>query len=311
MYSYGFNQFGGPDVFTDLDLPEPDLKPGQMLVKVMAVGVTPYDALMREGKTQKDRPMNFPIVPGTDIVGTIVKQGSDADQFSIGEVVIGKANIGGYGEYVPVSQKRMVRKPEALPLAEAAALPTPGTVAYDIFFGATELPEDQMITVMGATGAVGSLTLQIAKQLGHRAQAVVSPRNTQRAQQLHADQVLTYDHALNIDELHRTNFLVNASRGADHLQMALDLLKPTGILLSLTHIPNSIRQAAPDITFIEMNDATYHQTGKALNYMVDLYGDGMLDIEVGETQPFSLAGVIEAHKDLDSGHHGKIILTND
>lgn len=130
MRALGFNTYGPPEVFEELELPKPTLSEKDVLIKVQAIGINPYDALLRAGTMQKIRPLEFPIVPGSDVVGEIVEVGSKIKHYAIGDIVIGHPSIGGYGEYVAISSAKIVKKPAEMSLEEAAGLASVGTTAY-------------------------------------------------------------------------------------------------------------------------------------------------------------------------------------
>ncbi|WP_238595665.1 alcohol dehydrogenase catalytic domain-containing protein [Loigolactobacillus backii] len=123
MQSFGFNQFGPPSVFKEIVQAPPVLSPIRVLVDVIGFGLNPYDAALRRGEQQAKRPLPFPIVPGTDVVGTINSIGSDVTDYLPGDLVIAHPNIGGYASQVPVSHNKIGRLPSAFPIEQAVGLP--------------------------------------------------------------------------------------------------------------------------------------------------------------------------------------------
>ncbi|MGU9987744.1 alcohol dehydrogenase catalytic domain-containing protein [Latilactobacillus curvatus] len=122
MEKFGFNHFGGPDVFERFDQPQPTPKDNQVLIKVLAAGLNPYDVALRNGSQDSVRPLPFPIFPGTDVVGEIVELGADVDDYRVGEIVINHRSMGAYSEYVTASTAKILRKPASMSIAEAAGL---------------------------------------------------------------------------------------------------------------------------------------------------------------------------------------------
>lgn len=128
--SIRFYKIWRAEVFEELELPKPKASEKGVLIKVQAVGINPYDALLRAGTMQKIRPLEFPIVPGSDIVGKIVEVGSKVKNYAIGDIVIAHPAIGGYAEYVATPSYNVVKKPKEMGVEEAAGLASAGITAY-------------------------------------------------------------------------------------------------------------------------------------------------------------------------------------
>ena len=123
-------EYGPPSVIEVADIPRPQPQSGQLLVRVKAAGVGPWDALVREGRTAIQQ--TLPLTLGSDIAGTVEAMGADVSGFAVGNEVYGLTNnhfTGGYAEYALASASSMARKPQRLNFIEAASAPVVAVTA--------------------------------------------------------------------------------------------------------------------------------------------------------------------------------------
>lgn len=174
MKAFGYTHFGGPEVFEILGQPQPTLQTDHdILLKTLAVGLNNFERSQRAGDFGRGR---LPIVPGRDVVGEVVEVGSAVTAFQLGDVAIGHGGPA-YAQYVVIDSERAVKKPDNASLAEAVALVTPGITAYNAVTTFTHVKTGDTVFVNGATGGVGSLVVQVAKQLGADVIGTGSSRN--------------------------------------------------------------------------------------------------------------------------------------
>lgn len=189
-----FTQYGTPDVIRIVTTDPPRLKPGQVLVRVIAAGLNPKDVLIRKGKFRRLTGQRFPQGIGYDFAGTIADP--NGSTYAIGDRVFGMVN-GLYGrcvaEYVAVRTEELYRMPDHLDFPAAAGLPLAGQTALQAIRDLGRLQPGQEICINGASGGVGTLAIQIAKVLGGRVTAVSSYRNEEWCRSLGADVTLAYD----------------------------------------------------------------------------------------------------------------------
>jgi NADPH2:quinone reductase len=162
--------FGGPEVFESAELPEPEIKPGHVLVRVAATSVNTVDTMIRQ--MGKELPMSPepPAVLGMDFAGTVEAVGEDVTRYAEGDEVYGCA--GGLGElqgtlaeYMLADARLVARKPNNQSMREAAALPLVGITAYEGLIRAG-VAEGQRLLVHGGAGGVGHVALQLARYFG-------------------------------------------------------------------------------------------------------------------------------------------------
>ncbi|WP_412988260.1 NADP-dependent oxidoreductase [Pediococcus siamensis] len=311
MKAFGFNQFGDPDVFETLDVPIPAPKKGRVLVQTRAFAMNPFDSKMRQGSVSSKKPPVFPTIPGSDVAGTVVSKAPDVTDFEVGDAVFGRVFKGAYAEFVSVPHLKLVKKPANLSFGEAAGIPNAGITAFDILKSAVSLENATSILVLGASGAVGAFTTQIAKAMGLFVAATASVKHTDFVNRLGVDLFIP------VSQLAQRNFLDHAPvdilidatpHPYANAQNSLRWLKAGGQLVALNDF-------SPDFTtqdhhLIAFNDAVYHQNKKALIYLSELVTHNQLKINLAKQLPFTVEGVIAGQKLLDSHHApGKIVVT--
>ncbi|MBY3987829.1 NADP-dependent oxidoreductase [Rhodococcus fascians] len=165
MQAIQFDQFGGPDVLhlADIDVPQPG--PGQVRVQVKAAGVNPLDGKIRSGAMGKMMPTSFPAVPGFELAGVVDALGDGAGDVKVGDEVVGWADTGAYAEYALATTVAI--KPAGLSFVDAVALPIAGATAQRVL-DSLEVSEGETVLIHGATGAVGTVAVQLAVARGAR-----------------------------------------------------------------------------------------------------------------------------------------------
>jgi NADPH:quinone reductase-like Zn-dependent oxidoreductase len=194
MRAIAEERFGGP--ITLMDLPTPEIGKDEVLIRVRAAGVNPFDWKVADGALEGEREHRFPLILGFDAAGVVERVGGGATRFAEGDEVYGylfKPVIGGgsYADYVSAPADIVAKKPESVGFAEAAALPTPGLAAMDLL-DAVNLGEGDTLLIVGATGGVGSYAVQLAARRGARVIATARSANDAFVRELGA--VDTVDH---------------------------------------------------------------------------------------------------------------------
>ena len=157
-------EFGGPDVMKLEDVPVPSPGPGQLLVRVAAVGVNPVDGYIRSG-TYARKPA-LPYSPGTDIAGTVESAGEGVTRFTAGARVYAHNAVGGYAEFALCEEWQAHPLPARISFAQGAALGVPYVTAWRALFEKAGVKAGETVLVHGASGGVGVATVQIARAAG-------------------------------------------------------------------------------------------------------------------------------------------------
>jgi NADPH:quinone reductase len=158
-------EFGGPEVLKLEEVPMPKPQPGQVLVKVHAVGVNPYDTYMRSGTYAIKPPL--PYTPGSDAAGVVEAVGSGVGKIKAGDrVYTAKTVTGAYAEYTLTLEEQAQKLPENITFEQGAAVWVPYGTAYHAIYQEAKARASEIVLVHGASGGVGTAALQIARAMG-------------------------------------------------------------------------------------------------------------------------------------------------
>ncbi|RDC63618.1 NADP-dependent oxidoreductase [Adhaeribacter pallidiroseus] len=305
-----YEEFGGADKIQIRSITIPELKESEVLVKIKAAGVNPVDAAVREGFLKNYLPYRFPIIPGWDMAGVVADRGFSARRFAVGDAVYAYARrplvqYGTFAEYIVIPESYLAHKPETVSFEEAAGIPLVGLTAYQSMYEAGNLQADQTVLILGASGGVGSLGIQLAKAKGARVIGVASAKNHDYMQQLGADFTLDYQQG-NIGVMVKeimpkgVDLIFDCASG-DTLQQSLPALKPAGKLVSILHHGEGLNPAIHfQYVFVEPNSSQ-------LEHLRELTNAGKLRVHVSET--FTLDQTVEAFNQIQTHHTtGKIVL---
>ncbi|QBR91026.1 NADP-dependent oxidoreductase [Nocardioides euryhalodurans] len=199
MRAASYDQYGGPEVLTVGEVPDPPVGPDTVLVRVKATSVNPVDWKIREGYLQGAYPHHLPIIPGWDVAGVVeavgpaVVTGVQPGDEVWGYVRRDDVAHGTAAELVPAPERTVTRKPASLSFEEAAAVPLAGLTAWQSLTEALQVGEGDRVLVHAASGGVGQLAVQIATALGAEVIGTASPANHDLVRSLGATTVL--DHA--------------------------------------------------------------------------------------------------------------------
>jgi NADPH:quinone reductase-like Zn-dependent oxidoreductase len=191
-----YHEFGSPDVLALQDVPKPVPKDEQVLIKVKAASLNPYDWHFMTGMPYIMRISAGFLKPadprlGVDFSGTVEAVGKKVTRFKPGDEVIG-AKGGAFAEYVCSSERGLIIKPANLSFEEGAAVPIAGLTALAAVRQQGNVQPGQKVLINGASGGVGTFAVQIAKVAGAEVTGVCSTRNVELVRSLGADKVIDY-----------------------------------------------------------------------------------------------------------------------
>ena len=193
MMAWRVHAFGAPEVMTFERVARPEPGPGEVLVKVEAVGVGPWDAWIRAGKSALPQPL--PLTLGSDLSGEIIATGTGVSELGEGDQVYGVTNprfVGAYAEYALASAEMVSRKPTSLTHVEAASVPVISVTAWQALFDHAQLKAGQTVVIHGAAGNVGSYAVQLARRAGVRTIATAGTSDISVVRDLGANMVIDY-----------------------------------------------------------------------------------------------------------------------
>jgi NADPH2:quinone reductase len=198
MRAVGVTEYGGPDVLTLVQIPQPTAGNGQIRIRVHAATVNPGDTLLRRGDLDellRSSPLSPPYIPGMEAAGIVDDIGPDTQtDLRVGDRVMTivmpiDATGGAYAEYLAVDADQVTRAPAGTTHPEAATLPMNGLTARRALDVLQLLP-GQTVAVTGAAGAVGGYAIQLAKADGLRVIADAAPADENLVAALGADQIV-------------------------------------------------------------------------------------------------------------------------
>jgi NADPH:quinone reductase len=189
MKAIQVKQFGGPEVLEFVELPVPQPKPNEAVVKIAAAGVNFIDVYNRTGHYK----VPLPFVPGHEGAGTVTAVSKDVTTVKVGDRVAYTGVLGSYAEYVAVPADRLVKIPQGVSERDAAAAMLQGMTAHYLSHDAFPLKKGQTALVHAAAGGVGLLLVQMAHNLGARVIGTVSTEEKAKlAREAGADDVILY-----------------------------------------------------------------------------------------------------------------------
>jgi NADPH2:quinone reductase len=180
---------GGPEVLTPVDLPIPQPKPNEAVIKIAAAGVNFIDVYFREGRY----PSPLPFVDGQEGAGVVTAIGSEVKTLKVGDRVAYCGALGSYAEYAAVPAERLVLVPDGITDQQAAAAMLQGMTAHYLLYSCYPLKKGETALVHAAAGGMGLLLVQMAKNIGARVIGTVgSDEKAQLAREAGADEVIVY-----------------------------------------------------------------------------------------------------------------------
>ncbi|NSL86466.1 NADP-dependent oxidoreductase [Chitinophaga solisilvae] len=190
-----------------MELPKPAVRPGTMLIKVVAAGINPFDWKMVDGILDGAMPHQFPLIMGVDGAGVVEEVGEGVTRFKQGDKIYGQfihapIGEGSYAQYAIVPESAAVTKaPVSISAAEAAAVPTAGMTAQQLL-DKLNLAKGDTLLINGATGGVGSFATQLAAAAGIKVIATVGDdAAADRMKKLGAAYTINYKSAPLIDQV--------------------------------------------------------------------------------------------------------------
>lgn len=306
MVAWRVHEFGSPEVMKFERLPRPEAGPGEVLVKVAAAGVGPWDGWIRSGKSALPQPL--PLTLGSDLSGEIVALGAGISELHVGDQVYGVTNsqfVGAYAEYALASAGMISNKPISLTHVEAASVPVVAVTAWQALFDHAQLKAGQTVVIHGAAGNVGSYAVQLARHAGVQTIASASAGDISVVRSLGANAVIDYRTQRFEKEVRDADAVIDLV-GGETQSRSFEVLRRGGKLISAVSRPDQdlARRYGVEAAFFLVN-----VTSQYLTEIARLIDGGQLRTKVGAVLP--LADAREAHLMLEHVRpqpKGKIVL---
>jgi len=298
------HEYGAPEVLKFEEVPRPEPKEDEVLVRVIASGVNPADPLTLSGKYAQEFGTHLPLIPGYDIAGVVEKTGAKVTNLKAGDAVYGYPTFGGgWAEYITVRQLEVAAKPKTLNFAEAAAVPMGALTAWQALVDTAQLHPGQTILVHGGSGGVGSFAVQIAKARGARVIATASTANQDLLKQLGADVAIDYTKT-RFEDVAKDVDAVLDPIGKETLARSYGVVKKGGIVMSLVARPDPVELEKRGIRGAAIS---VHPDAEDLAEIARLIDAGKIKPVVTEVLPLSEA--IAAQRQAETHHtRGKLVL---
>jgi NADPH:quinone reductase-like Zn-dependent oxidoreductase len=306
MKAVRMHSYGGPEVLVYEDAPRPTPGPGEVLIRVHAVGVNPVDWKIREGYLKQMIHHSLPLVPGWDVSGQVEGLGAGVVKVEEGEEVFSRPDIsrdGAYADYTVVRESEVAPKPMSIGHVKAAAIPLAALTAWQSLFDAAKLTAGQRVLIHAAAGGVGSFAVQFAKWKGAHVIGTASAKNRDFLRELGATEIVDYQ-TTRFEDIARDMDVVFDTVGGDTQERSWKVLKKGGILVSIVSPPPEEEAATYGVragyVFVQPNAGQLGEIGRLVDF--------------GEIKPFvetvlPLSEARQAQERNRMGHtRGKIVL---
>ena len=241
MKAFILDRYGSADRVRAGDMPDPELREDDVLVRIHAAGVNLLDSKIRNGEFKRILPYHLPLILGHDVAGIVVGAGSRVRRFKRGDEVYARpadGRIGAFAEFMAIKEEDVAIKPPALSMEEAASIPLVGLTAWQALIERANLKHGQKVLVHAGSGGVGTFAIQLAKHVGATVATTTSTANVDLVRSLGADVVIDYKKEDFADVLRDYDVVLN-SLDKVTLEKSLRVLKPSGQLISISGPPDA------------------------------------------------------------------------
>jgi NADPH:quinone reductase len=308
------NEFGGPEKLISHDVPMPSVGDGQILIKVEASGVNFADGMQR--RNQYVFPVTLPYLPGYEVAGIVTELGKGVENISVGDRVVAMLpNSGGYAQYAVTASYLAAVIPPTISVQESLALQVQGLSAYLMLKDGAKLQAGQTVLIQAAAGGVGTLLVQIAKQMG-AGKIIATASNAEKlalAKSLGADELINYTESDWVQKVKDATGgkgvdLIIDSTGGEILRNSFNCLAPFGRLITFGN-PTGGSTSFEAYTLVNDNHilqgfglASYFEKPdlmqEAYQYLFSQVATGKLKVHIGQT--FPLKDAAEAHSQMEN-----------
>jgi NADPH:quinone reductase-like Zn-dependent oxidoreductase len=303
MRAVRIDRFGGPEVVQVQHVPVPEPGAGEVLVRVAAAGVAPWDAIIREGKSKVSPPP--PLTLGSDLAGTAERMGAGVAGFRTGDAVYGVTNpqfVGAHAEYAVCKAGMIALKPSGLAALDAASAPVIAVTAYQMLFEHANAKKGDKVLITGAAGNVGAYAVQMSVSAGIDVIAVARAKDRPMLRDLGVDAVVDSSRPDFERGLSQVDAILDLV-GGETLERCMGAIKTGGKLVTVvTQYPAPKRAGVETVFFYA------EVTTARLRVLTEMFERRKITARVGSVLPLEQAR--RAHEMLAGAPHdpGKIML---
>ncbi|MDQ3123710.1 MAG: NADP-dependent oxidoreductase [bacterium] len=308
MKAAQISEYGDASVIKINKVDKPSPKSGQVLVEVHASSLNPFDTVIRAGYMKEMIPLTFPATLGGDIAGIVAELGEEVDSIAVGDKVYGQANVvagnsGAFAEFAATAAGQIAKVPEGLDFKQAASLPLVGVSALQALTEHINLKPGQKIFIHGGAGGIGTIAIQIAKNIGAYIATTASGEHIDIVKNLGADEVIDYK-VQNFAEVLKDYDAVFDTVGGDDFNKSFSVLKQGGIAVSMIAPADEAIAQELGVTGITQATKVTTERLKELSKLVELK-----KVTPQVDKIFTLAQIQEAFTARESGTtKGKIVI---
>jgi NADPH:quinone reductase-like Zn-dependent oxidoreductase len=240
MRAFVVEKYAATGAVREVDVPEPDVGPHDVLVRVEAAGVNPLDSKTAAGELKLLVPHPTPFILGHDVAGAVTRVGSAVTRFAVGDAVMARPDdrrIGTFAELIAVREDELARTPASLTSVEAASLPLVALTAWQALVVLGDVRPGQKVLVHAGSGGVGTIAIQLAKHLGAEVATTTSTANVDLVRSLGADVAVDY-RTDDFETVLSGYDLVIDPLGPDSVKKSLSVLRPGGLVVGLGGPPD-------------------------------------------------------------------------
>ena len=314
------------------DMPEPIVGEHDVLVRMQAAGLNQLDEKLRAGEFKPILPYKLPIILGHDVAGTVIRVGAGVRGFKPGDEVYARPRdhrIGTFAERIAIDAGDVALKPSSTTMEEAGSLPLVALTAWQALVELGDVQPGQKVLIHAGAGGVGSIAIQLAKQLGAQVATTASASNAAFVRELGADHVIDY-RSDDFEQVLSGYDLVLDSLGGENLEKSLRILRPGGkaigisgpptpdfaraaglnpmLRIAITALSSKLRKQAKRLG-VSYQFLLMHASGDQLREITALIDRGAIRPIVGRVYPFN-----ETVQGLESlatgGIRGKAVVSN-
>jgi NADPH:quinone reductase-like Zn-dependent oxidoreductase len=294
------HQYGGPEVLKYETAADPIVGSREVLVKVAATSVNPFDIKQRSGIYKDYAPLKFPAILGIDVSGTIVEVSPGVDEWKVGDQVFAQS-VKTYAQLCIVKSANLVKIPEKLDPNDAAALPTVLTTGNTLVTKGINIQSGQTLLITGALGNVGRSAVFAAKERGAHVIAGVRKKQLQEAANLGVDQVLAIDDEKEISKMSMVDAIADTV-GGPTAEKLISKVKKGGIFGSVVGGPANTKDY-PDVKVVSFS---VKPDASVLSFMTQAVIQGKL--QMPSLVKFPLKDADKGHAAFEKGGVGKVLL---
>ena len=308
MKAAQIKKYGNSDVIKIVELEKPSLGKGQVLIKVYASSINPFDVAIIKGFVAKMTDSKLPMVIGSDIAGVVTELGEGVENFNVGNKVYGQGSLlagatGAFAEFVASPANLVAKMPNNVDFNQAAAVVLTGVSAVQALLGHLKLKSGQKILIHGGAGGIGTIAIQIAKHIGAYVATTATGEGIDYVKKLGSDQVIDYKNQ-NFEEILSDYDAVFDTVGGETYAKSFKVLKKDGVIVSMLMPPDQdLMKQYNVMAFSQFTKITTER----LNILSNFIENGVVKVHIDKIYDFDK--IKEAFEEKETGEVlGKIVI---